>query len=276
MTASTSASASASASARKAARSKPMAAVARMGFAARGCIYLLVGALAIALTFGDYGNEPDQQGALQTLTQHPGGVVLVWLITIGLFGYALWRLTQAAFGVVGEGRKIGPRLQALASGLIYLFFGFTAVRVAVGANAGSQAQRQQEWTGKVMQYAGGRWIIGIVGCVIVICGVALAVQGITRKFEDYLQTERMSRIQRRIVELLGIVGSIGRGVVFALAGLFVIIAAVTAKPDKARGLDQAFRKLLTMTGGPALVFVCGLGLVIFGLYGFAEAKWRKT
>ena len=253
-----------------------MAAVARMGFAARGCIYLLVGVLAIALAFGNYENEPDQQGALQTLTQHTGGVVLVWLIAIGLFGYGLWRLTQAAFGVVGEGRKIGPRLQALASGLIYLFLAFTAVRVAVGANAGSQAERQQEWTGKVMQHSGGRWIIGIVGCVIVICGVALAVQGVTRKFEDYLQTERMSRVQRRIVESLGIVGSIGRGLVFALSGVFVIIAAISAKPTKARGLDQAFRELLTMTAGPALVVVCGLGLVIFGLYGFAEAKWRKT
>jgi hypothetical protein len=102
------------------------------------------------------------------------------------------------------------------------------------------------------------------------------VQGITRKFEDYLQTERMSRVQRRIVESLGIVGSIGRGLVFALAGVFVIIAAVSAKPTKARGLDQAFRELLTMTAGPALVVICGLGLVIFGLYGFAEAKWRKT
>lgn len=272
MTAST----SATASARKAARSKPMAALARVGFAARACIYLLVGVLAIALAFGDYENEPDQQGALQVLTQHKGGVVLVWLITIGLFGYALWRLTQAVFGVAGEGRKIGPRLQACASGLIYLFFAFTAVRLAVGANAGSQAQRQQTWTGKIMQHTGGRWVIGIVGCVIVICGVALAVQGLTRNFEKYLQTERMSRIQRRIVETLGIVGSIGRGLVFALAGVFVIIAAVTAKPDKARGLDQAFRELLTMTAGPAVVFVCGLGLVIFGVYGFAEAKWRKT
>ena len=272
MTAST----SATASARKAARSKPMAALARMGFAARGCIYLLVGILAIALAFGDHQNESDQQGALQVLTQHTGGVVLVWLIAVGLFGYAVWRFVEAAFGVAGEGRKILPRLQALGSGLIYLFFSFTAVRVAVGANAGSQAQREQEWTGKVMQHTGGRWIIGIVGCVIVICGVVLAVQGLTRDFEKYLQTQRMSRIQRRVVESLGIAGSIGRGLVFAIVGVFVIIAAVTASPTKARGLDQAFRELLNMTAGPGLVVLCGLGLMIFGLYGFAEAKWRKA
>jgi hypothetical protein len=41
-------------------------------------------------------------------------------------------------------------------------------------------------------------------------------------------------------------------------------------------LDQAFRELLTMSGGPVLVFLAGLGLLIFAAYGFAEAKWHRT
>ena len=90
------------------------------------------------------------------------------LIAIGLFGYAVWRFSEAAFGVVGEGRKVGPRLQSFARGLIYLFFAITAVRVAIGANAGSQAQRQELWTAKAMQHAGGRWIVGLVGVVIIV------------------------------------------------------------------------------------------------------------
>ena len=58
--------------------------------------------------------------------------------------------------------------------------------------------------------------------------------------------------------------------------VFVIVAAVTANPSKAGGLDQAFRELLTMSGGPVLVFLAGLGLLIFAAYGFAEAKWHRT
>ena len=79
--------------------------------------------------------------------------------------------------MVGEGRKVGPRLQSFARGLIYLFFAITAVRVAIGANSGSQAQRQELWTAKAMQHTGGRWIVGLVGVVIVICGVVLVMQG---------------------------------------------------------------------------------------------------
>jgi hypothetical protein len=237
---------------------------------------LLIGVLAIALALGHYANEPDQQGALQVLTKHTGGMVLVWLIAIGLFGYALWRFSEAAFGVAGEGRKIGPRLKSFARGLIYLFFAITAVRVAIGANAGSQAQRQELWTAKVMQHTGGRWVVGLVGVVIVVCGVVLVMEGLTRKFEKYLQLERMSPTQSRVVEWLGVAGTAARGVVFALAGVFVIVAAVTANPTKAGGLDQAFRELLTMSGGPALVFLAGLGLIVFAAYGFAEAKWHRT
>ena len=94
---------------------------ARAGLSARATVYLLIGVLAVALAVGERHGETDQRSALQALTQHTGGTVLVWLIAIGLFGYALWRFSEAAFGVVGEGKKTGARLQSLVRGLIYLF-----------------------------------------------------------------------------------------------------------------------------------------------------------
>jgi hypothetical protein len=39
-----------------------MARLAKAGLTARASVYLLIGALAIALAFGNYVNEPDQQG----------------------------------------------------------------------------------------------------------------------------------------------------------------------------------------------------------------------
>jgi Domain of Unknown Function (DUF1206) len=253
-----------------------MKAVARAGLAARATVYLLVGILALALAFGGRQGETDQRGALQELTQHTGGTVLVWLIAVGLFGYALWRLSEAAFGVVGEGKKAGPRLQSLARGLIYLFLAVSAVKVAANAGAGSQAGQQELWTAKAMQHTGGRWIVGIVGAVIVICGAVLVWEGIERKFEKYFELDQMTARQRNVVEVIGTVGTAARGIVFALAGVFVIVAAVKANPKKAGGLDQALRELLGITAGPFLVVVAGIGLIVFGLYGYTEAKWRRT
>ena len=38
----------------------------------------------------------------------------------------------------------------------------------------------------------------------------------------------------------------------------------------------SLRELLGMTAGPVLVALAGIGLIMFGLYGYTEAKWRKT
>jgi uncharacterized membrane protein len=253
-----------------------MAALARLGLAARAGIYLLIGILSVAIAFGSRHTESDQRGALQALTQHTGGTVLVWVIAIGLVGYALWRLSEAAFGVVGEGDKAGPRVQAFASACMYGFFAVSAFKVASDAGAGSQARQQQSWTAKAMRHPGGRWAVGIVGAVIVICGLVLIWQGVRRKFEKYLDLARMSPTTRKVVVLLGVVGSVARGVVFGIAGVFVIAAAVDYNPRKARGLDRALRELAGTPAGPWLLVAVAAGLIMFGGYGFAEAKWRRT
>jgi hypothetical protein len=265
-----------SVSARRATHSDTMAVLARWGLAARATIYLLIGALAVALAFGSRNGETDQRGAFQELTQHSGGTTLLWVIGIGLAAYALWRLSEAAFGAVGEGKKAGPRVQSLARACIYAFFAISAFKVASDAGGGSQAHQQQTLTARAMQHTGGRWAVGIVGAIIVICGLVLIWEGITRKFEKYLDMGRMSPRTRKTVELLGVIGSVARGVVFGLAGGFVVAAAVDFNPHKARGLDRALRELADTSAGPWLLAAVAIGLVIFGVYGFAEAKWRRT
>ncbi len=266
----------ASVSIRRAAHGDAMSALARWGLAARATIYLLIGALAVALAFGARSGETDQRGAFQALTRHTGGTVLLWVIGIGLAAYALWRLSEAAFGVVGEGKKAGPRVQSFARACIYGFFAVSAMKVATNAGAGSQASEQQAWTAKTMQHSGGRWAVGIVGAVIVICGLVLIWEGVKRKFEKYLDLRGVSSTTRDVVEFLGVAGSVARGIVFGLAGVFVIAAAVDNNPGKSRGLDRALRELADTSAGPWLLVAVALGLVMFGVYGFAEAKWRRT
>jgi hypothetical protein len=64
--------------------------------------------------------------------------------------------------------------------------------------------------------------------------------------------------------------------VFAVTGLLAIVAAWTADPSKAGGIDQAFRTLLQQPFGTALVVLLGAGLFVFGVYGLAEAAWRRV
>jgi hypothetical protein len=65
-------------------------------------------------------------------------------------------------------------------------------------------------------------------------------------------------------------------VIFALAGVLVLDAAVTFDPSKAGGIDKALLTLRNQPFGDILLALAALGLVIFGVYGLCEARWRKV
>ena len=266
----------ASGTARRASDSPVARALARAGLTARGVLYILIGWVAILVALGQSSHEADQQGALRLLAAQPYGLVSLWLLGIGFAGYALWRLSEAAFGVTGEGNGAGPRLKSLVRALIYAFFAYLTFKIIAGAGGGSQTAKQQDMTATVMHHPGGRWLVGIVGLAIVVAGLVLVFEGIRRKFLKYLQLSQMSPRMRRLVERLGMIGTAARGAVFALAGVLVVEAAVTYQPAKAGGIDKALLTLRNQPFGEVLLILAALGLIVFGIYGLCEARWRKV
>jgi Domain of Unknown Function (DUF1206) len=265
----------ASGTARRASDSPAARALARAGLAARGVLYILMGWVAILVALGQTSQQANQQGALQLLASKPYGLVSLWLLGIGFAGYALWRFSEAAFGVTGEGNGTGPRLKSLVRGVIYAGFAYLTFQVISGTG-GSQTSKQQDLTAKLMHHGGGRWLVGIIGLIIVVAGLALIVEGIRAKFMKYLQLSQLSPQARRLVKRLGIIGTAARGAVFALAGVLVVEAAVTYQPSKAGGIDKALLTLRNQPFGMFLLILAALGLIIFGVYGLCEARWRKV
>jgi hypothetical protein len=249
--------------------------LARAGLTARAVLYILIGWVALLVALGLGSHEADQQGALQLLAGKPYGLVSLWLLAIGFAAYALWRLSEAAFGVTGEGNGAGPRLKALGRGVVYAFFMVLTLKVISGEQ-GSQSRQQQDMTAQAMQHPGGRWLVGLIGAIIVIAGLALVLEGLRRKFMKQLQTSRMTARTRRLVKWLGTIGTCARGMVFALAGALVIDAAVTRDAARSGGVDKVLLTLRDQPYGQALLILAALGLATFGVYGLAEARWRKV
>jgi len=261
--------------ARRASDSQGVRALARAGLTARGVIYILIGWVALLVAFGQSTREADQQGALQLLASKPYGLVSLWLLAIGFAAYALWRLSEAAFGVTGEGNGAGPRLKSLGRGVVYAGFVYLTVKVITGTQ-GSQSRQQQDVTAQAMQHPAGRWLVGIAGVIVAIIGLVLLMEGIRHSFMKNLRTSQLSAPTRRVVRWLGTIGTCARGVVFALAGVLVIEAAITHDAAKSGGIDKALLTLRDQPFGVVLLAVAALGLVIFGVYGLCEARWRKV
>ncbi|RZS90020.1 uncharacterized protein DUF1206 [Motilibacter rhizosphaerae] len=262
--------------ARRAADSPVVDRVARVGFAARGTTYLLMGWIALQLGLGHHPRQQaNQKGAFQELAQQPDGPALLWLLVVGLACYAVYRLVDAVWGGRGEpdakkrvAKRVGSAFRAGAYAV--LTYGAWAVLQHRSSSAG-------EGSGAgLMQHSYGRWLVAAIGAGLVIGGVAQVASGITRRFEKHLKTGQMGPRTRRVVEAVGIVGTTGRGVVFAVIGWFFLDAARTFDPKKAEGLDQSLRELVGHGGGRAVLVAIALGLLAFGLYSWCEARWRRT
>jgi len=192
-------------------------------------------------------------------------------MAVGFVGYAIWRLSEAAFGATGDGKKAGPRAKSLARGLAYFLAGTTVS--AMRGSSTSQSSQQESLTAKVMSYSGGRVLVAVVGLVVIGVGVALVVEGWQLKFMRYVRAVPAT-IAR--VGHLGRIGTIARGVVFVLIGVEVVSAAWTVDPIKAAGVDGALRTLLQQPYGHVLALLASIALVAFGLYGLAEARYRRV
>ena len=249
--------------------------VARVGFLAKGLVYALIGVLAVQVALGS-SEQADQKGALQAVAAQPGGSIVLWAMVVGFLGYALWRFSEAAWGrrdETDQTKRTVKRIGSAANGLLYLGLAYLAFRTVTAAASGGNDSA--DVTATVLGWPGGALIVGLAGIVVLVIAAALTYRGIKTDFEKHLDTGSMSPRTFTAVRRLGQVGYVARGCVLALVGVLVITAAVQHRPGKARGFDVALHSLAEAPFGQALLVAVGLGLLCFGAYCVAEARYRR-
>lgn len=282
----TSARGQASAAANQAARSPWVEKLGRVGLAARGVVWILVGVLAVRVATGSGNEQADKDGALQTVAEQPFGKALLVLLAIGFAGYALWRFVQAAVerGNPGDsdGKSWAKRAGYAARGAVYVALLFSTIPLITadssggGGGSGSGGGSEDDWTAKVLDAPFGRALVIAAGLALIAIGLWLGYRGWKRKFERHLKTGEMSPTVRTWAVRLGVIGHVARMVVFAIIGWFLIQAAVDYNPDEAVGLDGALKSVRDASYGPVLLGVLALGLVAFGIYSLVESRYREV
>lgn len=264
-------------SGRRAANSKGLRWLARGGFAARGVMYVIVGWIAVQVAFGHSGQQADRTGALHEIGATPVGGVLLWLLVIGFVGMALWRLSEAVYGSPGSSeKKTGKRLAALARAVVYAVIAYGVLKYALGTGGPQSSDKQSvDLTATLLKYPGGQVLVVVIGLALVGGGIYLAYSAWQEKFRKELELGQLPGRTRRIVEWLGKFGGIARGAVFTTAGIFLVVAAIRAKPQQAKGVDSSLRALSSTPLGPWLLVLVAIGLIMFGLFSFCQAKWRR-
>jgi len=262
--------------ARDAVRNPWVERLARCGLAARGVVYAVIGVLAVQAAFFGRGKTTDTRGAIQEIAAESRP--LLALVAAGLLGYALWRLVQAVLDPEGKGhdaKGLAQRCAMLASGVTYAGLALAAVRALTAGPAAAGDGSGQAITASMLDKPFGRWVVALVGLGVIASGLRQVAEVWRRSFEKKLLLSRMDANERRFAVRTGQIGFGARGVVFLLAGGFLVQAAVRYDASRARGLRGALEILAAQPHGTWLLGAVASGLIVFGAYCFLEARYRR-
>ncbi|MEZ0492102.1 DUF1206 domain-containing protein [Kineococcus sp. TBRC 1896] len=234
----------------------------RVGVAAEGVVYLLIGWLAAQVALGGASTSADSSGALAQIAQQPFGTVLLVVLAVGFGALLLWQVVE----VVTED-ELPHRARAVVKGVAAAALGFSCVRFATGGGSSSGSQ-QQTVTQRVLEAPGGAVLVVLVGLAVVVVGVVTAVKGLKGDFEDKIEGTLSPALRR-----LGMAGKLARGIAFAVLGVLVALSA-TGDTGKSRGLDAAFHEIAAQPYGVVLLLVVAAGVIAFGVFQLVTAHRR--
>jgi hypothetical protein len=244
-------------------------ALARAGYAARGVVYVLVGFLAVLAAFGR-GETPDTESALEALLTQPFGTALIWFIALGLAAFAIWRVVQALRDADNHGRD--AKGLTIRAGLLLSAASHAALAVLaaslVSALGGGGGDPSGPWLGAVH----GAWLaVYVIAAVLLVVGAAHVVKGFRAGFEKYFRCgEEMMRWLRPLARF----GFVARGVVFLMMAGLIFRGELAYDVERQPGLAEALRAVQDSAFGWFLLLAIALGLLAFGLYSLAEARYR--
>ena len=267
--------------AKEAAFSPLMQTLARLGFGVRGLIYITLGILAVSVAFGKGGGSLDQQGAIAAIGRQSAGYLLLWVVLLGLVSYSLWGLIRAVFDPFQKGsdkKGLFARAGYLFSAIAYGYLAFTTYQFITSANGKglSGVKTQQQSFASIMSTTLGPWLIAIVGLAVLAIGLYQVYQGINSSFDKQFKTYNMSAVEIRVATQLGRFGTAARGLVFALVGGIMFMAAIQTNASKPQGIDAALTSLLRLPYGVWILAIVALGLIAFGMYSILCALWFRA
>jgi hypothetical protein len=255
--------------------------LARLGYAAKGVVFIVIGALAARLAAGQGGAATDQRGALRVIGEGPFGIVALLAIGIGLLGYMAWRLVAAVTDAERKGddpTSLAVRVAQAARGVAYGVLGAQTLRALAQRGAGPEGGgggQAQHWTARLLELPLGRALVvaaglGFVGYALYQLYRASSAEKVGR----HLDLAEAGHDRAKWIVRVGRFGIAARAVVFVVVGIFLVRAGMQHDSSEAGGLQDSLAALARAPYGRYVLGIVALGLVAYGGYQLATARYR--
>ncbi|MFP4471112.1 MAG: DUF1206 domain-containing protein [Bacteroidales bacterium] len=246
---------------------------ARAGIFAKGVVYILIGGLTAMAAINAGGQTSDKESAFQFVLGQPFGKVLLGLIALGLTGYVAWRFIQAVKDPENQGGL--KRLGYASSGFFYGLVAFSAVQMILQGGGNSSSSGQQEHLlSLLLNSTAGQIAVGAIALIFFGRALWQLYRALTGRFKKNLSHMDINDKARKALLNFGLIGYISRGIVLGVIGYLFLMAAILRSSEQAGGTMEAFQVLQSSVAGPTLLAVISFGLLAYGVFMIAKAKYR--
>ena len=226
------------------------------------------------------------------------GDTVLALIALGMIAFAVWCAVEGWYDLDNRGsdtKGMAARIGMIGSGLVGLGIAAAALMLlladigvsggaagargaglggvglgAVAGGSGGGGSNIDRAVATVMGWPAGRWIVGLVGLVIVGSGIFQFVIAWKETYRRYLVANRFTRRWDWALKA----GVMARGVIIGAVGVLFVLAAWRANPYEAGGVDTAFAWLTQQPYGWLIVAAICVGLLGYALFCFVNAAYR--
>lgn len=249
--------------------------LARLGLACRGVLHLIIGGAAARVALGRaYRPEGWKEAVLDVAGL--GTISLVVLI-VGLLGYGVWRLVQAIGDTERKGRKpwgLGTRLSFVLDGVGHAALAIVALKLLIGTPIDVRDDMVDN-VAAFLPTAGGRTIVFAGGIALIYSAWTHFLETVRAIYAEDFPPGSLSPLARRIAVDVGRVGIFARGAVFGTMGFFLVRAALTLNPYEAKGVSGALAFFARQPPGRALIGAMAIGLFLYAIFCFVYARYRR-
>ncbi|QQQ18079.1 DUF1206 domain-containing protein [Brevundimonas vitis] len=251
---------------------------ARVGYGARGFVYLSIGLIVFLAATDQIGQSTGSSGAVAMLAEQPFGRVWLILLGLGLWAFVVWRVLQAVFDADREGRDSKALMLRAGQAMSGVFYGLLAAGVFEILDEFGRTPSRDDETENQQKAAmlldlpfGDLMLIG-AGLIILAVGVGNMIKGATADFAEDLACsteicERVTPVARA--------GYVARGLAYLPLAGFVILAGVHARASDVTSFGGGLDAMEALPAGSWLLGVTAIGLMAFGAFAFVEARYRR-
>lgn len=255
-----------------------MRAAARLGHAAKGFLYVLLGALAALEALGLGGRTASPTEALSTVRGTAAGMALLWVTAVGLAAYALWAVFSAVADAEGfgtDGAGIARRAGTGVGAIVYGGLAVSAFHLVTSIGAASNDGGAQPATEALLGQPAGPWLVGTVALVLALYALFQLSTAVTAAFMRRLSLAGAMSGRRELVKRIGQVGISARAAALLLIAGFLLRAAIDENARRARGLEGSLETLKEQPYGRWLLLALAAGLVAYGVYSVIRGLYMR-